>query len=66
MAAITDDTAALVAAQLTVAWAMRAGSREANPAQLFESEIAAVYERFRSAVREVDFRPSEAADYDDN
>jgi hypothetical protein len=56
MAAISDDTAALVAAQLTVAWATRAGVGKPDPAHPFESQIASVYERFRSAVREAPIR----------
>lgn len=52
--AISDDTAALVAAQLTVAWATRTGVAKPDPAYPAEATVAAVYTRFREAVREVD------------
>lgn len=40
--AISDDTAALVAAQLTVAWASRMG---ASPQTAVEAGVVAMYER---------------------
>lgn len=52
--AISEDTVALVAAQLTVAWATRSGVRDPSPVHPHDSEIASMYERFRSLVREVD------------
>lgn len=51
--AISDDTAALVAAQLTVAWAARAGVGKADPAHPFEGQVLAVYQRFKDCVTEV-------------
>lgn len=52
--AISEDTAALVAAQLTVAWATRAGVAKADPANPITGQIAEVYTRFHNAVGEVD------------
>lgn len=48
--AISEDTAALVAAQLTAAWAIRSGVGEAGPAQSVEGQVAEIYARFRNAV----------------
>lgn len=56
--AISDDTAALVAAQLTTAWAIKSGARPADPNNPFDSQVAAIYARFHDAVREVDIKPS--------
>ncbi len=44
--AISEETAALVAAQLTVAWATRAGVQKADPARPFEEQVLATYKRF--------------------
>ncbi|MEJ7933523.1 hypothetical protein WG907_04525 [Sphingobium sp. AN558] len=61
MAAISDDTAALVAAQLTQAVmqarAQTQGIGGLSPTQM-EAEVAAIYMRFRSAVAERDIRPA--------
>ncbi|MCB4860765.1 hypothetical protein K7W03_14310 [Sphingobium sp. PNB] len=51
--AISEDTAALVAAQLTVAWATRTGAGKADPSRPFDAQVIAIYERFRRAVKEV-------------
>ena len=58
MAAISDDTAALVAAQLTVAWATRSGVGKPDPAHPFEGQVAGVYARFRDAIAERDIKPA--------
>jgi|GEM_PF-6703362 len=60
--AISEETAALIAAQLTVAWATRAGVRPAHTAQPFEAEVAAVYLRYRDAIREEDITPNSFGD----
>lgn len=49
--AISEDTAALVAAQLTVAWATRAGV-PAKPQRPHDESIVAQYLKFREVVRE--------------
>lgn len=54
MAAISDDTAALVAAQLTVAWAIKTGEIKGSPVVPITSSIYKVYDQFREAAREVD------------
>lgn len=48
--AISEDTAALVAAQLTVAWAMRIGAGKPDPSRPFEGQILAVYGRIKDEV----------------
>jgi hypothetical protein len=63
MSAISDDTAALVAGQLTQAWAtllaQNPGAGGFNPNDL-KAKLAEVYMQFRDAVTEVDVthRPS--------
>jgi len=52
--AISEDTAALVAAQLTVAWATRVGATPADPMRPIDGQVVAVYKRIQQAVREVD------------
>ena len=54
--AISEDTAALVAGQLTVAWAMRSGVPKPDPNNPTDSQVAAVYTRFRQAVSERDIK----------
>lgn len=54
---ISADTEAMVAAQLTQAWAVRKGIR--NPGNMparytLEQELLAKYRSFREAVRQVD------------
>lgn len=51
MAAISDDTAALVAAQLTVAWAARAAGAPSTSA---EADVLAMYLKFKGLVSERD------------
>ena len=51
--AISDDTAALVAAQLTVAWATRSGVRQPNPSLQHDAEVVLMYQRFLRSVQEV-------------
>jgi len=48
--AISDDTAALVAAQLTVAWATRIGAGKPDAARPFEGQVLAVYRRIKDEV----------------
>lgn len=48
--AISDDTAALVAAQLTAAWATRIGAGRPEPSRPFEDQILAVYGRIKDEV----------------
>jgi len=55
--AISEDTAALVAAQLTQAWAVRAGVK-ASPQRPIEADIVEMYLRLRGAVAEVDIKPN--------
>lgn len=50
--AISEDTAALVAAQLTNAWATRAGVGKADPANPFESQVLAKYLKFKELAAE--------------
>lgn len=50
--AISEDTAALVAAQLTVAWATRAGTRPADPRLAVEDEVKRIYAEFFEDVRD--------------
>jgi len=50
--AISEDTAALVAAQLTQAWAIRVGDREIH-GRAIDADIAEIYLRFRKVVAEV-------------
>ena len=52
--AISEDTAALVAAQLTVAWATRAGVGTLNSAEPFESDVLRVYLKFKELAAERD------------
>ncbi|ODU22758.1 MAG: hypothetical protein ABS87_00910 [Sphingomonas sp. SCN 67-18] len=53
--AIAQDTAALVAAQLTAAWASRRGPEQRiDPSRPIEAQILNVYLRFKDAVAEVD------------
>jgi len=52
--AISEDTAALVAAQLTAAWAARIGVGKPDPAKPFDSQIIEKYLRFKAAVAEKD------------
>lgn len=52
--AISDETAALVAAQLTTAWATRIGVGKPDLARPFDSQIVEKYLRFKSAVAERD------------
>ncbi|SES08132.1 hypothetical protein [Sphingobium sp. YR768] len=56
--AISDDTAALVAAQLTAAWAAKTGTWTPQPHITLEEAIAKTYITFRDAVREVDIKPA--------
>jgi len=49
---ISEDTAALVAAQLTVAWATRIGIGKADPNRPFEGQVLETYLRLRDAVAE--------------
>lgn len=51
--AISEDAAALVAAQLTQAWAARAGVGKPDPAHPFEAQVLAVFQRYRDCVTEV-------------
>lgn len=60
--AISEDTAALVAAQLTTAWAMRIGVGKPDPARTFDVQIIDQYNRFRDMVREVDITHSRPAE----
>lgn len=52
MAAISDDTAALVAAQLTVAWATKTGISGRETSAEREAEVLEMYLRYKGAVRE--------------
>jgi hypothetical protein len=51
--AISDDTAAQVAAQLTIAWAARAGAiATPDPERPAESQVASAYLHFKAVVAE--------------
>lgn len=52
--AIGEDTAALVAAQLTCAWATRVGARQPDPSRPYDTEIVAIFEKMYDAVRASD------------
>jgi len=52
--AISRDTAALVAAQLTTACAIKSGQGKPDPTRPFEGQVLATYLRLFEAVREVD------------
>jgi hypothetical protein len=56
--AISADTTAVVAAQLTAAWAARSGVREDDKRIPVEAEILATYTRFRQAVAEPENDPA--------
>lgn len=56
--AISDDTAALVAAQLTIAWAGRAGAiAMPDPEHPVESQVANAYRHFRDVAAEIAHKP---------
>lgn len=50
--AISDDTAALVAAQLTQAWALRSGEAAKSAIPPVSEEILTVYLHFKGLVAE--------------
>lgn len=48
--AISEDTAAFVAAQLTVAWATRTGAQQPDPRHDPEAQVVAAYKHFLERV----------------
>ncbi|KFL44641.1 hypothetical protein IL54_4038 [Sphingobium sp. ba1] len=49
--AITSDTAAQVAAQLTQAWAIRSGVKKPDPTKPIEDQVITIYKRFLDIVQ---------------
>ena len=54
--AINDDTAALVAAQLTQAWATRAGESPKNTIDPAPEQVLKIYLHFKRLVAERDIK----------
>ncbi|MCP1469013.1 hypothetical protein J3E64_000684 [Sphingobium sp. OAS761] len=48
---MSDDTAALVAAHLTQAWAVRSGVKKPDPTKPIEDQVMTIYSRLLAEVR---------------
>ena len=50
---VSEETAAVVAAQLTQAWAIRSGVKKPDPTKPIEDQVLTIYKRLLTEVRAI-------------